>query len=202
MIERLEQASGRDVSRQTFDKLSAYAALLISANREQNLVSSKSIDELWERHIVDAAQLLRLAPGKGHWCDIGSGAGLPGIVLAILGAKPMTLVEPRKLRAQFLESAVASLGLQGVRVMQCPIGAITSRFDVVTARAVAPLAKLLTMAEHVTHRGTVWLLPKGRGAQSELDEARLTWQGDFELVPSLTSDEGSILVARRVSRRG
>ena len=114
MIERLSAAAGCNVSRETFEKLESLAALIVEANRSQNLVAATSIPDLWERHILDGAQLYGLASGGGNWCDIGSGPGLPGLVIAILGGTPITLIEPRRLRADFLRLAIDQLGLTHV----------------------------------------------------------------------------------------
>lgn len=202
MIESLSAAAGRDVSRETFDRLGAFAKLLLEENRRQNLIAPNSEAELWNRHILDGAQLLRLGGGDGSWCDIGSGAGLPGLVIAILGGRPMTLIEPRRLRADFLRRAVLELGLAEVTVAECKVERVEGKFDFITARAVARLGKLFGMAWHLAHSETKWVLPKGESAKSELDEARATWQGRFSLVPSQTHSQAAIVVAEHVQRRG
>ena len=202
MIEELAAAARRDVPRETFEQLERFAALLQDENRRQNLIAPNSVGELWTRHILDGAQLLGLAGGEGHWLDIGSGPGLPGLVIAILGGRPMTLNEPRKLRADFLRRAVAELGLPHVEVAECKVERMRGEFDLITARAVAPLDRLFGMACHLAHSETKWVLPKGEKAQSELDEARRTWQGSFGLVPSRTNPASAIVVAERVQRRG
>ncbi|MDP9423046.1 MAG: 16S rRNA (guanine(527)-N(7))-methyltransferase RsmG [Pseudomonadota bacterium] len=202
MIDELAAAAGRDVSRETFERLERFAALLIDENQRQNLISPSSVRQLWSRHILDGAQLLGLAQPEGNWLDIGSGPGLPGLVVAILGAQPMTLNEPRKLRADFLRRAVADLGLSGVNIAECKVERLTGKFDYITARAVARLGKLLGMACHLAHSETKWVLPKGESAQSELDEAREAWQGSFRLVPSRTHRASAIIIAEHVQRRG
>ena len=202
MIDRLSAVAGRPVSRETFEKLEQFAALLLVASRTQNLVAAKSVAELWDRHILDGAQLFALAKGEGSWCDIGSGAGLPGLIIAILGGTPMTLVEPRRLRAEFLDFAVSELKLEDVAIRQCKAERVVGCFDIITARAVARLDRLFEMAGHLTHDGTRWVLPKGETVKSELDETRRTWQGRFELVPSQTHEKSAIVVAEHVKRRG
>src|SRR5262249_54865598 len=112
MIERLEQVVGGPVSRETFEKLKTYSALLKEESSRQNLVSASTLDQLWDRHILDSAQLVRFEPHLGSsWADVGSGAGLPGIVIAILVEGPVLLIEPRRLRAEFLHKLCASLEL-------------------------------------------------------------------------------------------
>lgn len=202
MIDRLSAAAGRDVSRETLEKLERFAVLIVEANQTQNLVASATLPELWERHIIDGVQLYGLAGRDGSWCDIGSGPGLPGVVIAILGGLPMTLIEPRRLRADFLRCAIGQLGLERVTVEQRKVEQVSGKFDHVTARAVARLGKLFAMANHLAHDGTRWVLPKGESVKSELDEARQTWQGSFRLVPSQTHEKAAIVIAEHVRRRG
>jgi len=189
-----------NVSRETADRLELFKALVTAENEVQNLVSPASLAEFDTRHIEDGMQLADL--GKpGTWCDVGSGAGLPGIVIAIVTGAPMTLIEPRKLRADFLRRAVAELGL-GAEVAEMKAERVPAHFDNITARAVAELPKLFAITEHLAQRGTRWILPKGRGAKKELEAAQMSWQGSFTLVPSRTSDEATIIVAEGVRRRG
>lgn len=190
------------VSRETSDKLARYEALVRAESGRQNLVARSTLDNFAVRHVQDAAQLLALAPAGHAWCDIGSGAGLPGMVIAILNGDPMTLVEPRRLRAEFLRAVVADLDLDNVTVVEGKAEQVGGRFDVITARAVAETGKLFAMTLHLAHPDTRWILPKGRSAKKELEAAMMSWQGEFRLVPSATSDEAHILVAERVKRRG
>ena len=113
MIERLAQVARRPVSRETFDQLERYAGLLREENARQNLVSAATLEHVWDRHILDSAQLVRHEPRSGaSWVDIGSGAGLPGVVIACIVDGSVTLVEPRRLRAEFLHRVVATLDLR------------------------------------------------------------------------------------------
>jgi 16S rRNA (guanine527-N7)-methyltransferase len=160
VIDRLEQAVGRTVSRETFEKLTAYAALLKEENKRQNLVSSLTLDTLWDRHILDSAQLVRFEPHAGaSWVDVGSGAGLPGIVVAALIGGSITLIEPRRLRAEFLHKLCESLSLRA-SVFAGKAERAEGKFDVITARAVAKLTQLLKISAHLSTRKTVWALPK------------------------------------------
>ena len=204
MMEALEAATGRSVSRETFERLGAYVTLLVEENERQNLIARSTVDTIWTRHIADSAQLVRFAPRPdSSWLDIGSGAGLPGLVIAIMTEGPVTLVEPRKLRADFLLRAAVALGLEDrVRVHAARAERITGTFDVITARAVAAVDSLLRISQHLSTDKTVWLFPKGKSAHSELEEARRTWQGSFRLEPSMTSREAAILVASGVRRKG
>jgi 16S rRNA (guanine527-N7)-methyltransferase len=198
MIVSVEQAAGRPVSRETLEKLEAYAALLRDEAQRQNLISASTLDQLWERHILDSAQLVRFEPLAGaSWIDIGSGAGLPGIVIACLVEGPVTLVEPRRLRAEFLHKVRESLGLK-TNVIATRAERAQGKYDVVTARAVANLPQLLEISAHLSTRKTVWALPKGRSAGRELAEARQTWQGAFHVERSVTDAESYIVVATGV----
>ena len=146
--------------------------------------------------------MLGLADTPRSWLDIGAGPGLPGLVIAILGGRPMTLNEPRKLRADFLRRVVKELELADTQVAECKVERLTGKFDLITARAVARLDKLLGMACHLAHSETKWVLPKGESAHSELDEAREAWQGSFRLMPSRTHPASAIVIAQHVERRG
>ena len=203
MQHRLAEVSGRDVSRETFERIERYKALLLKEAERQNLISRATFGELDERHIVDGAQLLRHAPSlEAHWLDVGSGAGLPGIVLAILHPGPVTLVEPRRLRADFLTRVVEELALSNTTVIQKKIEQVTAAPSVITGRAVASVAKFLSLTEHLADLSTIYVLPKGKKAREELEEAEKSWQGRFELVPSATDEEASILIAGKVRRKG
>ena len=204
MIDRLAEVSGRIVSRETFARLERFVELLTAANAQQNLIAVSTLADLWERHIADSAQLLRFEPKPSvSWIDIGSGAGLPGIVIALLTDGPMTLVEPRRLRADFLNQVIGELALSSrVRVVHGKADKAAGKYDVITARAVASTDRLLAMTLHLSHRGTVWLLPKGKSGKSELAEAERTWQGAFRAETSLTDPQAVILVASGVYAKG
>ena len=203
MTASLAELLERDVPRETQDILERYCLLLREENFRQNLISASTMERLWDRHILDSAQLVRfeIRPGAS-WLDIGSGAGLPGIVVAALISGPITLVEPRRLRAEFLARVVEALRLKNAAVECTRAEKIERRFEMITARAVAPLGKLLEMSTHLSTRNTCWVLPKGRKAQSELAEARHNWHCDAEIVPSRTDPDSGILVLRDVKRRG
>jgi 16S rRNA (guanine527-N7)-methyltransferase len=201
MIDQLAAAAGRDVSRDTFEKLEAYAALGRDETSRQNLVSASTLDELWQRHIVDSAQLVRFEPTIGaSWADVGSGAGVPGVVIACLVDGPVILIEPRRLRADFLHKLCESLGLNAT-VLARKVERVEGKYDVITARAVTSLARLFEISAHLSTRKTVWALPKGRSADRELVEARRTWQGEFHVEQSVTDADSKIVVATEVRAR-
>jgi 16S rRNA (guanine527-N7)-methyltransferase len=199
--ELLEQAVGQPVSRETWDRLDLYAELLLRENGRQNIISKASAEDIWGRHLIDSAQLFSFGQPGGRWLDIGSGPGLPGMVLAILGASSVTMVEPRKLRTAFLASCRDQLGLDNVEIVTGKVESIAGAFDLITARAVARLDRLFALAHRLSHPTSCWVLPKGRTAPKELEEARVNWQGDFRLEPSLTDPEARVLVARNVRPR-
>lgn len=191
-----------NVPRETLERLEAFVALLRQENSRQNLVSTQSLEHVWARHIVDSAQLSVLGKA-GEWTDLGTGAGFPGLIVALLRDDPVTLVEERRLRADFLTRAVEALGLEQHTIVICgKVERIRARpADNITARAFAPLERLLHVAEPISNVSTRWILPKGRNAQSELEAVSASWQGDFRLEPSLTDPDAQIIVAEGVRRR-
>jgi len=191
------------VSRETL--LARFADILSEESARQNLISASSIDDMWVRHLVDSAQLLPLAAGagEGDWIDVGAGAGLPGLVVAVLSDRPTVLVEPRSKRVEFLRNAADALGLRNVTVIGSKIEAYKPAMPAaaISARAVAALPGLLQSAIHCTDSSTVWVLPKGRNAESEVEAARHAWQGVFHVEPSITSPDSGIVIARKVRRK-
>jgi 16S rRNA (guanine527-N7)-methyltransferase len=201
VIAELEAVAQRPVSRETLDKLQAFGAKVAEENKRQNLISASTLEHLWDRHILDSAQLVRFEPKPGaSWVDIGSGAGLPGIVIACLVEGPVTLIEPRRLRAAFLERIASELDLR-VIVHCAKAERITGTFGVISARAVASLSELLRISQHLSTRKTVWALPKGRNAHAELAAARRSWQGVFHVEPSVTDAQSFIVVGTGVRAR-
>ena len=201
MRARLSAAAGRDVSRETFEKLEAYVGLLREEARRQNLISASTLDQIWERHILDSAQLVRFEPHAGaSWADVGSGAGLPGIVIACVVEGPVMLIEPRRLRAEFLHKCCEALRINA-SVFAGKAERAEGRFDVITARAVANLGDVLRISQHLSTIKTVWALPKGRSAADELVEAQRAWQGMFHVEQSVTDADSRIVVATGVRAR-
>ena len=192
-----------DVPRETMARLDLFDDLLREANETQNLVAARSLDTLWQRHFLDSAQLLRFAPNReASWVDLGSGAGFPGLVVALLHKGPVTLIEERRLRIEFLRRAADALDL-AVEIIAAKVERVEPRpFDVISARAFAPLARLLDLGTRFSTTKTVWLLPKGRNAQSELEALDSSWQGDFRLEQSLTDADAQIVVAEGVKQAG
>jgi 16S rRNA (guanine527-N7)-methyltransferase len=191
-----------DVSRETLDRLKAFAALLEAENERQNLVSRSTIPSLWTRHILDSAQLILQAPSpSGSWLDLGSGAGFPGLIVATLYQGPVTLVESRKLRVDFLQRAAEVLGVNPTIIPTKVERLPNARFDVISARAFAASGQTLSLSHRFSTGKTRWILPKGASAQSELEAVRTSWHGEFRLVPSLTDPDASIIIAEGVRPR-
>jgi 16S rRNA (guanine527-N7)-methyltransferase len=197
-----------NVSRETMEQLGQFSAFLTREAASQNLVSASTLDHIWARHIADSAQLLRLLPDDGwqwnNWLDLGSGAGFPGIVVAILTGKPVTLLESRARRIEYLQRAIEMLDLEkNVDVAGMPLEKMkTAQYGVISARAFAPLPRLLTGAARFSTENTCWLLPKGKNAATELKEAQENWDLDFHVEPSITDADAGILVGKLRFGRG
>ncbi len=195
-----------NVSRETIEKLESFAAYLHRESTSQNLIAASTLESMWSRHIVDSAQLLTHLPTLtpyGAWLDLGSGAGFPGIVVALLTKMPVTLVESRSKRIEYLQRAVTMLDLEDrVSIVGMPLEKMkTAPFSVISARAFAPLHRLLALSARFSTKNTIWLLPKGRNAAKELEEAQEHWQLDFHVKPSITDDEAGILVGKLLDQQ-
>lgn len=193
------------VSRETLSRLMAYAALLEQWQRTINLVAPSTLAHVWNRHFADSAQLLAYAPpGARSWLDLGSGAGFPGLVLAILlaerGEARMALIESDSRKAAFLAEVARRTGvavdIYPERIEKAATQAKLGPLDVITARALAPLPRLLKFAAPFFSQDTVGLFLKGREAESEVQEARNAWSFEGTLHPSLTDSDGRIVVVR------
>jgi 16S rRNA (guanine527-N7)-methyltransferase len=194
--------AGRDVPRETMERLEQFVALLLAENERQNLISAASAEVIWSRHIVDSSQLFYLGSSGGSWYDLGSGPGLPGIVLAILTPQPVLLIEPRKRRVEFLHAAIGALDLPNAQVEQARAEQVEATpAGNISARAFTSLGETFARGMHLADENTCWVLPKGQKAVSELEQARRTWQGVFHVEQSATDAASAIVVARQVRRR-
>jgi 16S rRNA (guanine527-N7)-methyltransferase len=197
-----------DVSRETLERLEAFTTYLRLEAQSQNLVSASTLDHIWSRHIVDSAQLLKYVPtpvsNSGSWLDLGTGAGFPGIIIAILTDYNVTLVESRGRRIDYLQRAVGMLNLENrVNVAGIALERLeTAPFSVISARAFAPLPRLFDIASRFSTDKTLWLLPKGRNAVRELQEVQADWSGDFRIESSVTDGDAGILVGHLTGKRG
>jgi 16S rRNA (guanine527-N7)-methyltransferase len=177
-----------------FDRLERFVELVIAENERQNLISPATIATIWERHVVDSLQLLDIVPaGAGRWLDIGTGGGFPGMVLAIGGAQPMLMVEPRRKRATFLGDCVMELGLANAEVATCKVEQVDWTADVITARAVASVEKLLLAAAHCATTSTRWLLPRGTVDVASFPALCARHHLVFHVKQSLTHPDSSII---------
>ena len=189
------------VSRETLARLEAYVALLAAWSARINLVGRDTLADPWRRHILDSAQLRPLVPaGARSLIDLGSGAGLPGLILAILGVPGVALVEADARKCAFLREA-ARVTETGVAIRNARLEAIRADpVDIVTARALAPLDRLLDLAAPFLGPGTVCLFPKGVRAEQELTLARRAWRMAETAFPSRSDPRGVVLLLQQVVR--
>lgn len=196
-----EVARALDVSRETLARLSLHLELLERWQRSINLVGARSLDDPWRRHVLDSAQLLPLIPpDAASVVDLGSGAGFPGLVLAICGVAGVHLVEADRRKAGFLREAARLTGA-AVEIHHQRIETMSAwPADVITARALAPLARLLPLAERFAGPATLGLYLKGQNLAQELTEVRRDWHMESETMPSRSDPSGRVLVLRGVRR--
>lgn len=190
------------------DRLERLLELLGEENLRQNLVSAASLAEVWRRHIADSAQLLVHVPREtcAPWLDLGTGAGFPGLVVAALRPDcDVILVESRARRIDWLQRAIAAMGLVNVVIEGRRLELVPDRkVRTISARAFAPLPRLIDLSARFSTSDTIWVLPKGRSAQQELYELK-GWQHMFHVEQSLTDSEAGIIVgsvAGRIARKG
>jgi 16S rRNA (guanine527-N7)-methyltransferase len=193
------------VSRETSARLDRFVELLIAWQKHTNLVARSTVPVIWTRHVADSLQLLDLAPQAKVWVDLGSGAGFPGIVIACAlagteGAK-VHLVESIGKKATFLREAaqvtIAPATIHAMRIEDF-VDKAPESIDVVAARALAPLPKLLTLAYPLLKKGALGLFPKGQDVASELTEAAKYWKIEHSLIRSRTDEKAQILVVRHL----
>lgn len=187
--------SSSDVSRETLSKLQTYHDLMIKWQRRINLISPKTIDEAWERHFLDSAQLFSLLsfPEKPIF-DFGSGAGFPGLVLSLMGASQITLIESDQRKCVFLSEVIRQTN-STAHVFNKRIESLSKDklASTVTSRACASLDSLLGYAAPLLAQSGECLFLKGRGAQEEIREAQKRWTFHVEQIPSMIDSEGCIL---------
>ncbi len=191
------------VSRETNERLDNFVATLLAWQQRVNLISRSSEATVWTRHVADSLQLVPLAPEARLWADLGAGGGFPGVVIACaLADRPgarIHLVESNGKKAAFLREAALATGapltVHQMRIEEFVEKAVQT-FDVVTARALAPLPQLLPMAYPLLKKGALGLFPKGQDVGSELTEAAKCWRVQFSLVKSRTDVRGQIVVVR------
>ena len=199
-----EQTDLLGVSRETIEKLRSLEELLIKWNPAINLVSKSTIANVWERHIIDSAQIYALAPHRGHWVDLGSGGGFPGLVIACMSSEirsdlRVTLVESDQRKSTFLRMVSTQLALNATVVCQRIEQTQPLSADILSARALAPLPALLAFAQRHLAPGGVCLFPKGASWKQEVEAARKDWHFEVENHKSITDDDGAILAVKAIS---
>lgn len=195
------------VSRETMDKLKAYETSLCEWQNRMNLVSKNSLEDAWQRHFQDSMQLFSLLPQQGIVYDFGSGAGFPGMVLAIMASEKtpylkFKLVESIKKKTLYLNEVKKITGISNVEVLNKRIEDIPAEAaDVVTSRAMASLSDLLNYAQKFCTRKTKCIFLKGKSYADEIAEAEKLWKFKAEVLPSQESDEGVILIITDIHKR-
>jgi 16S rRNA (guanine527-N7)-methyltransferase len=197
-----------NVSRETWERLEQFVELLLKWQNSTNLIASSTLPQVWTRHIADSLQLLALAPDARTWIDLGAGAGFPGLVIACALAKipgaEIHLVESNQKKASFLREAARILSLPAIvhaQRIEDFVAEQTQPFDVVTARALAPLDQLIGYAIPLLKTGAIGLFPKGQDVGAELTQAAKSWSIEAELVPSKTDPHGRIVLVHHVAVR-
>lgn len=191
-----------NVSRETFSRFCLYHDLLVKWQAKINLIGKDTIPEIWRRHFLDSLQIASLIPGsKNLIVDFGSGAGFPGMVVAMTGRKNIHLVESDGKKCEFLKEAAriteTEVFIHRDRIENCKF----SEAAVITARAVADLEQLLSYASSHVSRETICLFPKGKNYAKEVEDAKKGWEFDCSVIPSLTGNEGVILKISNLTRR-
>lgn len=200
-----EFAQRFDVSRETLARLTAHCDLVLKWNRRINLVGRDSEPSIWWRHVADSAQLWRLRPTKlRHWADLGAGAGYPGLVIAALAAEAapemrVTLVESDVRKAVFLGEAARAMGLRPAILSERIESIASLDADVVSARALAPLDRLLDHLEKHRRAGGVGLFPKGDTVHKEIESATQNRRVEHRIHPSITAPGAAIVEVGAVS---
>jgi 16S rRNA (guanine527-N7)-methyltransferase len=202
-------AQAFNVPRETMDRLERYAAMLVDWQSRANLVAPSTLPQIWQRHFADSAQVLRLAPDAKTWLDLGSGAGFPGLVIAILQANQrnfrMHLVESSAKKCAFLAEVAkatdAPVEIHGMRIEELAPQAKSLAPEIVTARALAPLPRLLELAAPFLGHGARGIFLKGRGATAEIEEARRRFDFACVLHPSATAPDSAIVELRDLAKR-
>jgi len=192
------------VSRETAARLDSFAALLLDWHARMNLIAVSTVPTLWTRHIADSLQLIAIAPQARKWADLGSGGGFPGVPIACALAEQNSaevhLIESNKKKAAFLREAVRVTGAPAIvhaeRVADFA-GGFRGELDAVTARALAPLPELLSIAYPLLKRGAQALFPKGQDVEAELTQATKCWSIQASLVPSRTDPKSRVVVIRQ-----
>lgn len=198
-------ATGCGASREQLERLAAFVAFLSCQARQQNLIARSTHDQIWTRHILDSAQLVPLAARAppGTWLDMGSGAGFPGLIAAMFNGRRTLLVESRRLRCAFLSAAADVLHVKhNVDIIHRRAEALdTAPAAIISARAFAPIGRLLSIGARFSSRQTLWLLPMGKTGNIAVERARASWHGAFHVKQSVTDPASAIIVASEICKK-
>ena len=184
------------------DKIEFYLSSIIKYNKHTNLIGKSTIENIWDRHVLDCLQLTKhITNKKLKILDLGTGAGLPGVLLSIVGYQKVLMVDSVKKKTDFVRKIIKELSLtakiQNKRIEKPP----TSQHDIIVSRALAPLVKLLTYARMYSNKNTTSLFLKGRNASSEIDMASKVYFFEFEKIKSLSSEEGCVLKINNIRNK-
>lgn len=195
-----------NVSRETYTKLELYCQSLIEWQQKFNLVSNASLNDVWNRHFADSAQLFELVPHNAKTLlDMGSGAGFPGMVLAVMANEKtpylkITLAESISKKTLYLKH-VKEITNTDVNILNVRVENIKGHFDIITARAMTALTDLLKYARPLLSTKGICIFPKGKNAGEEINLAKASWNFDYKSVPSRTSDDGEILIISNLTEK-
>jgi len=184
------------------DKIDYYLSSIIEHNKHTNLVGKSTIENIWDRHVLDCLQLTKYIINKKlKILDLGTGAGLPGVLFSIVGFQKVLMVDSVKKKTDFVRKIIKELSLtakiQNKRIENPP----TSQHNIIVSRALAPLVKLLTYARMYSNKNTTSLFLKGRNANSEIDIASKVYFFEFEKIKSLSSDDGCVLKINNIRNK-
>jgi 16S rRNA (guanine527-N7)-methyltransferase len=184
------------------DKIDFYLSSIIEHNKHTNLIGKSTIENIWDRHVLDCLQLTKYVINKKlKILDLGTGAGLPGVLFSIVGYQKVLMVDSVKKKTDFVRKIIKELSLtakiQNKRIEKSP----TSQHDIIVSRALAPLVKLLTYARMYSNKNTTSLFLKGRNASSEIDMASKVYFFEFEKIKSLSSEEGCVLKINNIRNK-
>ena len=190
------------LSKTQVDKLDFYLSSITKHNKHTNLVGKSTIENIWDRHVLDCLQLTKhITNKKLKILDLRTGAGLPGVLLSIVGYQRVLMIDSLKKKTDFVRQIIKELSLaakiQNKRIEKPP----TSQHDIIVSRALAPLVKLLTYARMYSNKNTTLLFLKGRNAISEIDIATKVYFFEFEKIKSLSSDEGCVLKINNIKNK-
>ena len=191
----LSSALGCNFSRECSEKLRRYVELLVEWSEKFNMISETTVGDAWHRHIEDSAQLFPILHGYNSVLDVGSGSGLPGIVLSILGA-PVTMVESSHKKTVFIETVIRELELSA-RVKNNRVENVEGEFDAITCRGFADIHKVISLTKKFSPK--FFVLPKGEGYMQEINSAKKHWCFQYELIDSVTSNKSKIVVIRELA---